>query len=545
MRTIKRPRRMTIRKSMRKSMRKARRTTNRKKNNRIKTRRQSGGRFSSFIDANDNKDAQQGKGIDVKVELDETGKPVQWLIGGDGFMDATFKQLQEGAKEGRYQKFITQLLQNHPYFNSFTNQGSSRDSSKGIKLTHALFCQMFINNPNLVYPALIQRFKDRLYACSQSSASSASPFKSHQEAAHDFAFGSTHRQPHPNQTNAAVEQLKSMGFEDDAAIRRALLKTNNNVDAAIDLLLPPSAAPPSATPPRPAARGGVVSEVPYYPPPSAAQISAAQISAAPPPYYPPPSAAVAAPPNKGPFKTPPCDEYFQFDKWLRDDQFVQPYQILEQKYGIYANDTNMLDISLGWANASYECNNYYIDSFLQYADQTKLQTRGNYEALVMGSFEMEVPVKIKIGQTQKAPDNGWCFYSAVLTAAAHEPNYVRTFAEAITRCMLIHLTQTEDAIKHRVRTLVNGIQSYITVEQLIKLISIPNLTEKNGPCVYPELEQCIGQAAAYLLNKNIIVYDESGNNIGKYRGIDSTNPADQIYLVNTNANHFDIITSHS
>jgi len=229
------------------------------------------------------------------------------------------------------------------------------------------------------------------------------------------------------------------------------------------------------------------------------------------------------------------------------DPFVQPYKILEHEYGIYANDTNMVDISLGWANASYECNNYYIDSFIQYADQTKLQTRGNYEELVSGSLAMDVPVKINIGLglIKKVQDNGWCFYSAVLTAA-DKPNYVRTFAEAITRCVLIHLTKTEDAIKHRVRTLINGIHSDITVEQLIKLISIPNLTEKNGPCVYPELDHCIGQAAAYLLNKNIIVYDESGNLIGKYRGIDSTDPLDQIHLVNNQGGkHFDIITSLS
>jgi hypothetical protein len=77
----------------------------------------------------------------------------------------------------------------------------------------------------------------------------------------------------------------------------------------------------------------------------------------------------------------------------------------------------------------------------------------------------------------------------------------------------------------------------------VKLISIPNLTEKNHPCVYPELDQCIGQAAAYILQKNIFIYDQLGNLVGKYSGTDSTAPKDQIVLVNTGGNHFDIITS--
>ena len=275
-------------------------------------------------------------------------------------------------------------------------------------------------------------------------------------------------------------------------------------------------------------------------PPSAAPPSAAPISTAPPSAAPP----SAAPISKGPFNTPPCDEYFQFEKLLRDNQSAQPDKILEQKYGIYANDANMLDISLAWANASHACNNNNIDQFLKYIVATKLKTRANYEALVSESIEMIVPYKINIdlGLIQEVQDNGWCFYAAVLTAA-HKPNDVRIFAQAITYCVLNHLTNTEDAIKTRVRTLVNGIESDITVEQLVKLISIPNLSEKNGPCVWPDIDQCIGQAAAYLLNKNIIVYDESGNNIGKYRGIDSTNPLDQIYLVNSQGGkHFDIIT---
>jgi hypothetical protein len=229
---------------------------------------------------------------------------------------------------------------------------------------------------------------------------------------------------------------------------------------------------------------------------------------------------------------------------LSSNESIQPNKFLENKYGMPVNDANSLVTSLRWANASRACNLNYIDQFLLYVNPTKLQSPGNYEGLVMASIEMEVPTQIQIRETENVQDNGWCFYAAVLTAA-HKPNDVRNFARAITYCVLNHLTNTEDAIKPLVRTGVNGIESVITVEQLLLLISIPNLTEKNGPCVYPELEQCIGQAAAYLLNKNIIVYHESGYLHGKYRGTDSLNPNDQIYLANPGGNHFEIITSHA
>jgi len=150
------------------------------------------------------------------------------------------------------------------------------------------------------------------------------------------------------------------------------------------------------------------------------------------------------------------------------------------------------------------------------------------------------PISIK---TQEIKDDGWCFYRAVLTAAQRNPDDVRKFAQAITYCVTHIFTNTEDAMKQSLNTRVNGIQSRITVEQLVKLISIPNLTAKQNPCVYPELDQCIGQAAAYILQKNIVIYDQRGDVVGKYRGTDLTGPTDQIYLVNTNGNHFDIITA--
>lgn len=246
------------------------------------------------------------------------------------------------------------------------------------------------------------------------------------------------------------------------------------------------------------------------------------------------------PQSPSPF-IPPCDEYINFERQI-SDTVEQPDKILKKMYNITVNDDTSLGISFKWAEASQKCNDFYATSFLDYATNIKKQ---NYEDLVMKSLTMvDTAINQSNIKTKKVADDGWCFYSAVLTAAQRNPNDVRKFAQAITYCVTHIFTNTENVMKQQLSTLVNGIQSRITVAQLVKLISIPNLTAKQNPCVYPELDQCIGQAAAYILDKNIIVYDENGDVVGKYSGTDSTAPNDQIVLVNTNRNHFDIITSH-
>jgi hypothetical protein len=270
----------------------------------------------------------------------------------------------------------------------------------------------------------------------------------------------------------------------------------------------------------------------------------------PPPGPPPPTVQYVAPSSASsqpltltpqspsPF-IPPCDEYINFERQISDTA-EQPDKILKKMYGIDVTDATSLGIALNWADASHQCNSFYAASFQEYVTNNEKQ---NYEDLFMKSLTMVGtainPISIK---TKKVADDGWCFYRAVLTAAQRNPN-VRKFAQAITYCVTKIFTNTEDAMKQSLNIRVNGIQSRITVAQLVKLISIPNLTEKNHPCVYPELDQCIGQAAAYILQKNIFIYDQLGNLVGKYSGTDSTKLDDQIFLVNTGRNHFDIITS--
>jgi uncharacterized protein (DUF1810 family) len=160
----------------RKGTTKPRKSIRRIKNRRYKTRRQSGGGYTSFITADEN-DVNGMKGIDVKVstERHSDGNPMSWLIGGDGWMDATFGQLKSGAKGGRYQDFIANLEADPKFILTptafFTNIGKDADSSKGIRLTHDQFCRLLING-HLDYPKLKKRFRERKFTCSSAAPSS-------------------------------------------------------------------------------------------------------------------------------------------------------------------------------------------------------------------------------------------------------------------------------------------------------------------------------------------------------------------------------------
>jgi hypothetical protein len=98
----------------------------------------------------------------------------------------------------------------------------------------------------------------------------------------------------------------------------------------------------------------------------------------------------------------------------------------------------------------------------------------------------------------------------------------------------------------------------ITVKQLIQLISIPNFTSKKNPCVYANPDQYIGNAAAVILNKNILIYDDDGTGnctiTGKYMLPTLTNipPQNTIMLRRGSStqgsnelNHFDIINDYN
>jgi uncharacterized protein (DUF1810 family) len=233
--TIKRHRRVTKhrkhRKGTTKGTTKPRKSIRRIKNRKLKTRRQSGGGYKSFINADANITSNSAKGIDVKVstELHADGNPMSWLIGGDGFFDATFSQLRDGAKDRRYQAFIA-ALENDPEFEDqpisfFTNPGRNKESSKGIKLNHDQFCRLLINGPLAEsYPQLRENFNQKKYTCAES------------------------------QPQSQVEQLVAMGFNKED-VKNALKSAGGNIQTAVAMLLSAAASENSA---RPSARGGVV-----------------------------------------------------------------------------------------------------------------------------------------------------------------------------------------------------------------------------------------------------------------------------------------------
>ena len=266
------------------------------RNRNCKTRRQSGGGYVSFISADENITRGQ-KGIDVKVSTERhtNGTPMWWLIGGDGWRDATFGELKSGAKDGRYVD-LTTILEVDKEFgpNMFTKFSGDYNTSKGISLNVDQFCRLLINGP-LDYPKLRERFRNSDFKCLGSAAPSSAAQRAPSSAAQA-------------QYDSNLQTIKDLGMNvTDGEIVKALKKANGNVDNAASILLA-AVRPSGSTAPRQKplpmtalsdiGMGGIASGAPrqlhdwpppqYPPPPSAYH---------PPPQYPPPPGAYHPPPG--------------------------------------------------------------------------------------------------------------------------------------------------------------------------------------------------------------------------------------------------------
>ena len=275
---IKRHRRMT---KHRKGTTKHRKSI---RNRKCKTRRQSGGGYVSFISADENIIRGQ-KGIDVKVSTERhtNGTPMWWLIGGDGWSDATFGQLKSGAKGGRYEELITILELDKEFGpNMFTKFTGDFNTSKGISLNVDQFCRLLINGP-LDYPKLRERFNSA-FRCTGSAAPSSAA-----QAQYD----------------SNLQTIKDLGMNvTDGEIEKALKKANGNVDNAASILLvrpsgstAPRQKPPPFTPLSDIGMGGIASGAPrqlhdWPPPPPSSAYHPPSSAYHPPPsaYHPPPGA---------------------------------------------------------------------------------------------------------------------------------------------------------------------------------------------------------------------------------------------------------------
>ena len=88
---------------------------------------------------------------------------------------------------------------------------------------------------------------------------------------------------------------------------------------------------------------------------------------------------------------------------------------------------------------------------------------------------------------------------------------------------------------------VNNSEIDITAMELVKLISVPKLSDTFKPCLYPILIYNIAQIAAMIFKRNIFIFNDQLKCVDQYCGTESTDPMHQIFMLNTNANHFDII----
>jgi hypothetical protein len=152
-------------------------------------------------------------------------------------------------------------------------------------------------------------------------------------------------------------------------------------------------------------------------------------------------------------------------------------------------------------------------------------------------------------------DDGWCFYRAVLVAMGTSDDAIairtlREFALAISWIIVNVCPEPPDVLiefgvdmNERIENYpVNSSLMNLTAFELVKLISVPKLSDVYKPCLYPVLRYNIGQIAAMIFGKNIFILNDSLTSCEEqYCGTDSIAPEDQIFMRNTNRNHFDVI----
>lgn len=223
---------------------------------------------------------------------------------------------------------------------------------------------------------------------------------------------------------------------------------------------------------------------------------------------------------------------------------------------------------MAWSNKSIDCTgespnlNQFIgttfDTIVPYRD---FQT--SFQEFAERSLLLRVDTKtlgIRDNHTIiEVADDGWCFYRAMLVAMgipagsgqdADAIRILREFALAISWIIVNPcpyaprvLQQFGVDMNEQIRDYpVNSSHMTITAMELVKLISVPKLSDVNKPCLYPVLRYNIGQIAAMIFRKNIFILNDSLTECEEqYCGTDSIAPQDQIFMRNKGRNHFDVI----
>ena len=223
---------------------------------------------------------------------------------------------------------------------------------------------------------------------------------------------------------------------------------------------------------------------------------------------------------------------------------------------------------MAWSNKSIDCTgespnlNQFIgttfDTSVPYRD---FQT--SFQEFAERSLLLRVDTKtlgIRDNHTIiEVADDGWCFYRAMLVAMGNPAGsgqdagairILREFALAISWIIVNPcpyaprvLQQFGVDMNEQIRDYpVNSSHMTITAMELVKLISVPKLSDVNKPCLYPVLRYNIGQIAAMIFRKNIFILNDSLTECEEqYCGTDSIAPQDQIFMRNKGRNHFDVI----
>ena len=600
-------------------------------------RSQRGGAFVSFITAEENKDHRNKPGINVKYNASDK----TWLIGDSDWhqRNYTFGELHRGAKDDRYVLFITELLKKDINFNSFKTPGRTKDLGKGILLSNALFCKLFITSApdslGKIYPQLVQKFHEKKLTCDTSSSAASSSAAASSAAASSAASSSAASssaasfRPLPvwarggvvvapaqvNQTNliSLTQLITDMGYNlDKETLTRILISNRNNVEMAIHAIIESAPPPPQPQPPSfvmPPPPPSVYPPPPSYPPPPPSFVPPQYPpppSAAPPPiwerrvdnkngrvfYYntqtkemawdaipipipipsiavPPPSAPPQPPPSAPP-QPPPCQIVFMDYKsspptvigkirYVRYEELIKsetPLNVINSVCKTaqfpFIGDAYAIQIHsrlIDWADGMIMCN------------PSPSVERPSYAALKAQSSRMKLQFANDHTITEVDGD-GWCLYRSLIGIYLQkDPGSItrlRNFAQTITLTIFKTPDYVDYAKNYAVnehpdfgyksnadiieQMLVSGIRMDIGIEDMLKLISIPNLDDINMPCLYPDVTWMIGQIAALILKKNIFVFSNPQNIqlSNSYSGTISTNPADQIYLL-IDGNHFTVI----
>ena len=275
------------------------------------------------------------------------------------------------------------------------------------------------------------------------------------------------------------------------------------------------------------------------------------------------------------FGAPGCSNYHGFEAKLYDPSNDRNDPLAFKVFSdsnTKSEYTKFLDgqksLLMLWANKSLECtsespqSNRFIGTTFDIRESRE-QFKSSFQKFAKRALRLRVDtntLRIRDNYTIiEVADDGWCFYRAGLVAMrtpagsgqdATAIRMLREFASAISWIIVNVCPEPPDALKvfgadmddPIVNYPVNASAMNLTAFELVKLIAVPKLSDIFKPCLYPVLSYNIGQIAAMMFGKNIFILNDSLTACEEqYCGTDSIAPERQIFMRNTNRNHFDVI----